>query len=158
MLREHNGGYLKRVYGVVFMRTMSGQALSPFRGRLSGAAVALRCALRARQLPDYRCALFLALMIYCLLSFVGRPAPRNAPSQFIPFDPFLSGGMYCSAAAPIIKMEFPSVTLSVGSPAQAGRYRYPTYERGGLLGGSRLQPSHGSGQNLLCVKYLIRKE
>src|SRR5438067_13285942 len=128
---------------------MSG--MLPFRGRLSGAAVARSLALRARQPPDYRWTLFLAGVIYYLFSFVGRPDPGYAPSQFIPFDPFLSGGMYCSAAAPIIKMEFPSVTLSVGSPAQAGRYRYPTYERGGLVGGSRLQPFTGSGRSLLLA-------
>jgi hypothetical protein len=32
---------------------------------------------------------------------VGRPDIEYAPSQFIPFDPFLSGGMYRSAAAPL---------------------------------------------------------
>jgi hypothetical protein len=47
-------------------------------------------------------------MIYYLLSFVGRPDPGYAPCQFIPFDPFLSGGIYCSAAA---------------------HYCYPPYER-----------------------------
>jgi hypothetical protein len=36
--------------------------------------------------------ILIAFLIYGGLACKGAPEPRNAPSQFIPFDPFSSGG------------------------------------------------------------------
>src|SRR5437764_1550958 len=114
-------------------------------------------------------------MIYCLFPVVRRPALRNAPSQFIPFDPFLSGGMYCSAPHGLHALKLSlvgtvSVTRSTSAHcplAPAGRRSFVAPGRRktrvawralGCIAGSRLQPSHGSGQNVLCVKYFICKK
>ena len=185
---------------------MARSGLSPFRGRLSGAAIALRWPLRARQSPDYLCLCFLTLMIYYLLPFVWRPDSGYAPSQFIPFDPFLSGGMYCSAPHGLhaLKLSLVGTVLSPGAPQlmlhslrldagvllllDVARWRTAvrlqdcldgTSRRSctsllccsldsrktraawralGCIVGSRLQPSHGSGQNVLYVKYFICKK
>jgi hypothetical protein len=41
----------------------------------------------------------------------GAPEPRDAPSQFIPFHPFLSGGIYCRAAARVACKISPMSTM-----------------------------------------------
>jgi hypothetical protein len=91
--------------------------LFPFRGRLSGDRFALRWPLRVRQPSDYLFAHFLATMIYHLLSFVERPEVGYAPSQFIPFHPFLSGGMYCRAphGLPALKLSLVCTVFSLGA-------------------------------------------
>jgi hypothetical protein len=38
--------------------------------------------------------ILIVVLIYSGLTCKGAPEPRYVPSQFIPFDPFLSGGMY----------------------------------------------------------------
>jgi hypothetical protein len=112
---------------------MARSGLSPFRGRLSGAAIALHWPLRARQPPDYLLAYFLTPLIYCLLPFVGRPDPRYAPSQFIPFDPFLSGGMYCSAPHRVPALQL-SLVGAVVSPVSASAHaRLLRLDAGGVL-------------------------
>jgi hypothetical protein len=56
-------------------------------------------------------------MIYCLLSFVGRPDSEYAPSQFIPFNPFLSGACIDSAphGLPALKLSLECTVLSPGA-------------------------------------------
>ena len=63
---------------------------------------------------------------------------------------------WCCRAAARFTAVFPAVTLSLGSPAQTGRYSYPRGEREDVIYQSRLQPSHCGGQNLLCVKAALR--
>ena len=82
----------KRVYGVVFMRKSGCQALYPFRGRLSGAAYALRVAasrLTTSRLPP--CVL-IDSQIYFLNVPVGRPDPGYAPLPIHSLSPFLGRG------------------------------------------------------------------
>jgi hypothetical protein len=131
-IREHNRVSERALWCCVYEKNVL-SGLPPFRGRLSGVAVARSCALRARQPPDYRCLLFLASMISCLLPFVGRPDPGYAPSQFIPFDPFLSGGMYCSAPHRVPALQL-SLVGAVVSPASASAHaRLLRLDAGGVL-------------------------
>jgi hypothetical protein len=51
-------------------------------------------ALRARQFPDYPLAPVLAVWSTSCLHPSGGLTQRYAPFQFIPFDPFLPGGVY----------------------------------------------------------------
>ena len=76
--------------------------LFPFRGRLSGDRFARSLALRARPPPDYPLASVLPHWSTPHSLPSGGLTQWYAPSQFIPFHPFLSGGMYWSAAAPFI--------------------------------------------------------
>jgi hypothetical protein len=138
------------------MRKRESQACSRFAGGCRAPLSLEAWSLRARQPPDYPLAPVIAY----------RSIPRERPSgglrqwyatfQFIPFDPFFSGGIYWSCCRTFLRVEFPAVTLSVGSPAEAGRYCYLPGEREGLLAGRRLQLSHGvAGKICLSVKYFI---
>ena len=96
-------------------------------------------------------------MIYCLLLFVGRPDPGYAPSQFIPFDPFLSGGMYCSAAAHSLSVVFLR-NIICGESRRAGRYRYLPGKRGGVSLEAVSSPSECSRPNLLIRQVFYSEE
>ena len=50
--------------------------------------------------------ILIVVLIHSGLTCKGVPEVRNAPSQFIPFDPFLSGGMYCSAPHRLHALKF----------------------------------------------------
>jgi hypothetical protein len=65
-----------------------------------------------------------------------------AISQFIPFDPFLVDGIYCSAAAPFLCGVPFGHAIGGGVPTESGHYPYLPGEREGLLVGRRLQLSH----------------
>ena len=124
------------------MRNRACQACSLFAG---GCRASLRSKLAASRPTTSRLSPCVSIgsRIYSPLAPVGRPDTGYAPSQFIPFDPFLSGGMYCSAAAPFYRVVFLWNAIS-GVSRCGGRYPYPPGEREGLLAGRRLQLPHVS--------------
>jgi hypothetical protein len=113
----------------------------PFGG-LSGTAYRLKMCIFIPDNPPIRLQILAAFQIYAGLSCKGAPDPGVCPSQFIPFHPFLSGGMYWSAAAHFIS-GVPSERYLWGVPNDAGHYPYLPGKRKGLIAGSRLQLSHG---------------
>jgi len=62
-------------------------------------------------------SILIGYQIYFHNAHVGRPDLWYAPSQFIPFHPFLSGGMYCSAPhwLPALKLSLVGTLLSLGA-------------------------------------------
>ena len=68
----------------------------PFGG-LSGTADRLKMCIFIPDNPPTPLQILIALLTYSDFPCKGAPEVRYAPSQFIPFDPFLSGGMYYSA-------------------------------------------------------------
>ena len=97
-VRNTTKGSEKGEQGVVFMRKRGVGPLSFRRGE-SGARFAKPGGSKRPTPPDYTRAVLMALQIYAGLSLVGGPDPRDAPCQFIPFDPFLAGGMFYGSAA-----------------------------------------------------------
>jgi hypothetical protein len=65
----------------------------PFGG-LSGTADRLYIGIYIPENPPTPLQSLVAVLIYAGLACKGAPEPRNATSQFIPFNPFLSGGIY----------------------------------------------------------------
>jgi hypothetical protein len=124
--------------------------LYPFRGRLLGDRFARSLALRARQFSDYLFASVLAYRSTPRVRSSGGLTEGYAPSQFIPFDPFLSGGIYCSAAAHFL-YGVPAERSLWGVPTPSGRYPYLPGEREELIVGRRLQLSHGVAGKICSV-------
>src|SRR4051794_27519511 len=67
----------KRVYGVVFIESMGGQAFVSFVGGESGSAVARKLWLSFPTPPDHLPTVLMALQIYAGLSIVGGPDTRT---------------------------------------------------------------------------------
>ena len=128
--------------------------LFPFRGRLSGAALARSLALRARQPPDYPLASVLAT------GFTPRARPSGgltqwyAPSQFIPFNPFLFGGILLVVLPHVSFLTVFAVAHAICEVSRlSGTLLIPCCRARGV---ACWKPSPAfswcSRQNLLCVK------
>src|SRR5687768_10066263 len=92
-------------------------------GGLSGTADRLKMCIFIPDNPPTPLQVLAAFLIYLVLGRKGAPEPRNAPSQFIPFDPFLSGAFIGSAAARVFISGVRCRSRYLwGVPTQSGRY------------------------------------
>ena len=118
------------------------------------------CFLKQRVMPcsssEAGCrAALIALLRYGRSESRHDPSrPRYATCQFIPFNPFLPGGMVLSCCRTLYSGVPCGHGYLWGVPL-SGTLLIPLRARAGLTHRSRLQPSQCSGQNLLCVKYFI---
>jgi hypothetical protein len=119
---------------------------------MSGSAYRLKIGIFIPDIPPTPLHILIVVLIYSGLTCKGAPEPRYAPSQFIPFHPFLSGGILLSCCRTFLSgVPFAHAICGV-SRLMRDAIHTPPGKREGLIYGSRLQPSHGGGQNLLGVK------
>ena len=87
-----------------------GQARVSCRGVVGKRYRSIALGYRSRQPPD-PLAILSAVVTYGARGSKGKPDTRYAPCQFIPFNPFLAGGMLLEYCCYILTKEFASLML-----------------------------------------------